>query len=105
MFSAVLFQIKLRNLELKKQLAKLKSKLEQEDAESASLCKSLNEHETRFKRAELEHQNKEMGCIAMDVFTKKVQQVCSKFELVAHSLNFITAENTKGIDLKVGQDV
>lgn len=82
---------------MKKQLAKLKGKLELENSETASVCKKLNEHETRLQKAELEYKNKEMGCIAMDLFIKKIQEVCNKFELVARSLSFITAENTKGI--------
>lgn len=87
---------KLKNIELKKKLAKAKSKIDQEDIDKSSLFKQTIEQQKRLEKSQSDYKNKEITSITQDVFIQKVQGVTNKFETVARDLNFISTENTNG---------
>lgn len=91
-------EARLKNIELKKQLAKVKGRIEQEDLETISLCRNITEQEKKIQKSEADYRNKEVSSLAQDIFIKKVQDVCNKFKTASQSLNFISEENTNELE-------
>lgn len=91
-------ELRFKNVELKKRLAKLQSKIESEDRETLSISQSVSDQQNRLNQTQTTYRNKEIGCIAQQAFVTKVQQVCDKFETAARSLNFISAQKSKDLE-------
>ncbi len=91
-------EARLKNQQLKKQIEKLKAKLDSEDLDTTTVCQSICEQQKKVLKLKQSVKIKEINCIGQEVFIEKVQRVCNKFETAAKSLNFISAEASKELE-------